>query len=152
MNGTTPIQIASQLDATAETAQRGLERLRREASRPESLATVDDIEAMAWLAHYYAAKTRGAASLALFDLDGAPANRDEAVKNLEAAARHWRQYARVYSSRYKQPVLYNRVGVVDIPAFIANTDADVEMARAWKPKTIDDATVARPRDDRPFSR
>ena len=87
-----------------------------------------------------------------FDLTAAAPDQAAAVRSLEAALRHWRDYARVYSAQYKQPVLYNRVGVVDIPALIANVDADVEMARSWKPKTIDESKLAPRRSDRPFSK
>jgi hypothetical protein len=152
MSGTTPLQIAAQLDMVGTQALQALPGLRAKASAPETVATLDDIEAMAHLARYYAAKIQGAAALAMFDLAGKPSEQAAAVKSLEAAAQHWREYARVYAARYKQPVLYNRVGVVDIPAFIANTDADVEIARQWKPKTIDDSKVVKPRDDRPFEK
>ena len=152
MTGTTPLEIAGQLAANAATALSTLPRLREMGTTGETAATLDDIEAMSHLGNYYAAKIRGAASLALYDLGSAEAEHQSAIKSLESAARHWRDYARVYSSRYRQPVLYNRVGVVDIPALIANVDEDIEIARTWKPRTIDDAKVVKPRDDRPFEK
>ncbi len=152
MTGATPIAIADALADHAERALAGLPRLRQKAASYELQATLNDIEAMAYLGQYYAAKIRGAASLAMFDLTAAAPDQAAAVRSLEAALRHWRDYARVYSAQYKQPVLYNRVGVVDIPALIANVDADVEMARSWKPKTIDESKLAPRRSDRPFSK
>ena len=39
-----------------------------------------------------------------------------AVAHLHQAFLHWKLYSRAYTAQYKQPVLYNRVGWVDIPA------------------------------------
>ncbi len=149
---TTPLKIAGQLAAKATSVLSALPRLREKVTAGETAATLDDMEAMAHLGNYYAAKIRGAASLAIYDLNSVEAERQSAIDSLESAASHWREYSRVYSARYKQPVLYNRVGVVDIPALIANVDGDVEIARGWKPHTIDDANVVKPRDDRPFEK
>ena len=42
-----------------------------------------------------------------------------------------------------QPVLYDRAGVVDLPKLIEHVVADVQMAREWKPRTIDEAKIKR---------
>jgi len=52
--------------------------------------------------------------LALFDADSEAEHQAAAVKHLEAALGHWRDYAAVYIRQYRQPLLYNRVGIVDI--------------------------------------
>ena len=68
-SGTTPLQVADELDsrATAATAAvatlRGSQLARENA---ELAATLDDMPLMADLGQYYAAKIRGATSLAKF--------------------------------------------------------------------------------------
>jgi hypothetical protein len=40
-------------------------------------------------------------------------------------------------------VLYNRVGYVDIPKLTEKVADDVQLARGWKPGTIDEAKLKR---------
>jgi len=137
MDGWTPLQVAAQLRAEAQTALRGLDTLRpRAGGNKELRLTLGDIEAQARLGQYYAAKIEGAAELALFDATAANAHQTAAVQHLEAALSSWRDYATAYTNQYKQPLLYNRVGIVDIPKFADKAAADIELARQWKPGTL----------------
>jgi hypothetical protein len=134
MTGLTPPQVAAQMRDDAQTALDGVAALRSRAGDNQELReTLGDIEAMARLGQYYAGKIDGAAELALFDATSKPEHQAAAVKHLEAALGHWRDYAAVYTKQYQQPLLYNRVGVVDIPKLAAQAAADVEIARHWKP-------------------
>ena len=65
------------------------------------------------------------------------------MQHLEAALNHWKNYATTYTRQYIQPVLYNRAGLVDIPKQTQDVAADVQMARDWKPGTIDEAALKR---------
>jgi hypothetical protein len=105
--------------------------------------------AMAHLGNYYSEKIRGAAQLALFDKTSKPEQREAAVRHLLFAVDHWKRYAAAYTLQYRQPLLYNRVGVVDLPAFVAHTERDVAIARLWAPGTVPDQQPVRPAD-RPF--
>lgn len=135
--GTTPLDIAASLEQAAATALDAIPGLRaRQGSNKELRLTLGDIEAMAWLGRYYAAKIRGAASLALFDETGKPAEQESAVRHLRMAADCWGRYADIYASQYEQPRLYNRVGWVNIPEAIAKTRRDIDIARHWKPGTV----------------
>jgi hypothetical protein len=107
---------------------------------------------MSCLGLYYAAKIRGACSLALFDATADASAKEEAVKHLEQALTQWRAYAAAYTRQYVQPVLYNRAGVVDLPKLIENVAADVQMARDWKPKTIDEAKIKRSGTEKGFEK
>jgi hypothetical protein len=98
-----------------------------------------DIEAMARLGQYYAAKIDGAAELALFDATSKPEHRAAAIKSLEEALARWRDYATVYTSQYRQPILYSRVGLVDLPKLADDAAADIEIAHNWKPGSLPDA-------------
>ncbi len=147
--GITPLEIADRLEERAGLALAALPSLRASGPDKELRLTLGDIEAMSHLARYYAAKIRGAATLALYDRTSDEAGKQEAVRHLEAAVEHWRSYSRAYTAQYTQPHLYNRVGFVDIPALAAKAVEDVEIARRWKPGTIDDKV--RPRSaDQPF--
>ncbi len=144
----TPLEIAEMLERNATNALNALPQLQRAPIKParhaqEYAATLNDIEAMSLLGLYYAAKIRGACALALFDKTGDATQQAAAVQQLETALNHWKKYAAAYTRQYVQPVRYNRVGTVDIPALIEKAAADVQMARAWKPGTIDESRIKR---------
>ncbi len=146
--GVTPLEIAATLEANATSALQALPQLQRATVTPddgarEYAATLGDIEAMARLGLYYGAKIRGACALALFDKTGDATQQSAAVRQLEAALQHWQHYSTAYTRQYVQPVLYNRVGWVDIPKLAGNAAADVQMARDWKPGTINEANLKR---------
>jgi hypothetical protein len=146
--GVTPLEIVATLEANATNALTALLTLRRAkvtpvASAKEYAATLDDIEAMARLGLYYSAKIRGACDLALFDKTGDTLQQAAAVRHLQAALNHWKEYSSAYTRQYVQPVLYNRTGWVDIPKLAENVAADVQLARDWKPGTIDEARIKR---------
>ncbi len=132
-----PLAVADSLSALSAAALSGLKSLptRKAGSFTELDQTLGDIEAFGHIGNYYAAKMRAACSLALFDEFGNKADQQKAITFLEEARRHWALYAKVYGSLYK-PALYNRVGWVDIPAFISKTEADITLAKNWKPGTI----------------
>lgn len=150
MTGTTPLQVA---DALATNAAKALavvgELSPRAGGNAELKATLQDMTAMAHLGNYYAEKIRGAAQLALFDKTSKPEQREASVRHLLLAVDHWKRYASAYTLQYKQPLLYNRVGFVDLPAFVAKTEQDVAIARLWAPGTVPDTQPVRP-EDRPF--
>ncbi len=153
--GVTPLEIAATLQTNATKALEALPQLRRAAvtgaaSAGEYAATLGDIEAMSHLGLYYSAKIRGACDLALFDHSGDAGQQASAVRHLEAALGHWKNYSAAYTRQYVQPVLYNRTGWVDIPRQTDHVAADVQMARDWKPGTIDEAKIKRSRTETGF--
>ncbi|MCC6355122.1 MAG: carbohydrate-binding family 6 protein [Verrucomicrobiae bacterium] len=146
--GATPPEIAATLDGNAVKALDALPDLRRATitsadGAREYAATLGDIEAMAHLGRYYAAKIRGACELALFDKSGDEARRASAIRHLESALAHWKDYAAAYTRQYVQPALYNRTGIVDIPGQAAKVLDDVTMARRWQPGDIDESKIRR---------
>ncbi len=158
-NGLTPLQVADNLERDAEGSLRAAAKLggallgpSRAGQAKELRQTLGDIEAFADIGLYYAEKIRGACELALFDRTGDPKQREAAVRHLEIASGHWKSYAAAYTREYVQPVLYNRVGYVDIPGLQAKVNADINMAREWKQGTIIDSAVRRPAGDSPFQR
>ncbi len=150
MDGVTPLEIADGLAKSGAATLSMLVDLRaKQGTNVELRQTLGDMEAMAYLASYYAEKIRGAADLALFDKSGKPAGRESAIRHLEAALEAWKRYSRAYTVQYKQPVLYNRVGVVDLPALTAKVEQDIAIARLWTPGTVPD-DLAAPLADQPF--
>jgi hypothetical protein len=146
--GVTPLEIAATLQTNATKALKSLPDLQRATVTPagsakEYAATLGDIEAMAHLGLYYAAKIRGACDLAIFDKNGDVKQQASAVEQLELALGHWKHYSAAYTRQYVQPVLYNRVQWVDIPKFTEKVAADVQMARDWKPGTIVESKIKR---------
>jgi hypothetical protein len=154
--GVTPLDIATTLEANATRALQALPALRSATINPtaarEYTATLGDIETMSHLGLYYAAKIRGACDLARFDKSSDAAHQASAVRHLEMALKHWENYSAAYTRQYVQPVLYNRSGVVDIPGQTEDAAADVQMARTWKPGTIDDARIKRSGTEAGFKR
>lgn len=155
MDGITPLEIAKELDQSAAKALGSLPALRGAADETDTelAATLTDIEAMAHLARYYSLKIRAAAALALFD--AAPSDQthqQEAIALLQEAVSVWRDYARAYTSQYHQPVLYNRVGFVDLHNLTARAQDDVRLAQQWRPGTFPGDTKDPQGADVPFRR
>lgn len=155
--GVTPLEIAATLESNATKALKALPELQRAAVTPaasakEYAATLGDIEAMANLGLYYSAKIHGACDLALFDKSGDAKQQTSAAQHLEAALNHWKNYATAYTRQYVQPVHYNRAGLVDIPKQTQDVAADVQMARDWKPGTLDEAKIKRSGTEAGFSK
>jgi hypothetical protein len=150
MNGKTPVEVAVALKSYAERTLSALPELRKlEGNNKELHLMLGDFQAMAHLGDYYAEKILAATELALFDATGVMPQRMAAVRHLEAAAEHWRRYADVYSRQYK-PQLLNRVGYVDIPALIVKVNQDIDTAKSWTPRTIEEASGNAYRPDTPF--
>ncbi len=136
MTGRTPLEVASDLDGIANNNFAALAALRAKPSNNVELRkTLDDCEALAWLARYYAAKIRGACALALYDRSTDPADQAASLQHLEQALGHWKRYAGLRDSHYL-PALYNRHGYVDLTAMSTQVAGDLEIARTWKTGSV----------------
>jgi hypothetical protein len=62
---------------------------------------------------------------------------DAALRHLDDALAHWKQYAAIRDAHYV-PALYNRVGYVDVTALTKMVAIDLDIARDWKPGTLKD--------------
>lgn len=136
--GTTPLQVATQLDTHADTALAALERLKSQVSgrQGELAETLSDIRAMALLGKYYAAKIRGAMALEMFRKTGEITHRARSVRELEDAAEHWARYTSQARSLYKNPLWTNRVGTVDWDELTLEVAKDIEIAKHARADTI----------------
>ena len=134
--GTTPPQLAANIDARADAALASLTPFLRHPlakKNPDFAATLEDIRAMALLGKYYAAKIRGAAALAMYRRTRLPEHQADAVRQLTQAAAFWKDYTRRTSARYRNPLWTNRVGLVDWLELAAEVDNDIAIARAPPP-------------------
>jgi hypothetical protein len=134
----TPLQVAEALRGHALEASRLVRELRSvqgALANKELRLTLGDLEAMAHLGNYYAAKIVAATELALFDRTSDQQRKQSAVEHLEVALEQWKRYAEVAGRQYK-PQLLNRVGYVDLKALTAKVEEDIAMARQWQPGTI----------------
>lgn len=138
MTEKTPLDIAATLEGESLRIQKALQVLSGNSTKDAELQkTLVDLEAFAALGNYYAAKIRGASTLAWFDHTADTFDHEQAIRHLEQALLHWKQYAKVRDGQYV-PALYNRLGTVDITALTDKVAADIEIARAWKPGSLKD--------------
>jgi hypothetical protein len=154
LDGVSPLDIANELEGNARKALAALPALHgaKVGNAAEYAATLRDIETMAHLSHYYAAKIRGACDLALFDRTGENARHASAIAYLESALAHWKTYVSAYTQQYVQPVLYNRLGVIDLPRQTGKVAEDVQSARDWKVGTIDESKIKRMGTEKGFKK
>lgn len=135
IEGTTPLQVADDLEHWAASALQTAAAIRRETPQPgkELRQTLGDIESMAHLGNYYAAKIRGAVALCAFRASGHAEQKQAAVAALEAAVEHWQRYARSASAQY-HPQLLARTRRLDWWQLLDEVRRDVEIARSAKAK------------------
>ena len=129
--GTTPLQVADRIDAQVDAVF-----AKPNVSPPagkhqhELAATLGDIQMMANLGRYYAAKIRGATELALYRATRDAQHQQLAVKHLESAAKAWGAYAGSVQKAYGASFWTNRVGRVDWQELTAEVRHDSEIAQA----------------------
>ncbi|MFC1762795.1 hypothetical protein ACFL6U_12050 [Planctomycetota bacterium] len=113
-DGITPMDVAKNLDGYAKQTLEGVKALRKQAGgQEEMLSVLTDLEAMAYLGRYYAAKIRGAAELAVYRQDASLKQAHErAIQHLSDAVSQWEAYAKTATSQYK-PQLFSRTYYMD---------------------------------------
>jgi hypothetical protein len=129
--GTTPLQVAANIDARADAALSlvdGFAGIPAAVKNAELFATVEDIRAMALLGKYYAAKIRGATALAAFRATREADRQREAVQELTRAQGFWKRYTANAGARYRNPLWTNRVGIVDWRELTDEVAADILLA------------------------
>ena len=98
--GTTPLDVAKNLERQSETAIKGVESLKYQNNSKSLNLTLSDIESMSWLGRYYAAKIRAAVEIAWFQQTGAFERKSNAVSEMEKALEAWKQYATICNTNY----------------------------------------------------
>ncbi|MBD3268281.1 carbohydrate-binding family 6 protein, partial [bacterium] len=126
-HGATPVEVATQIHAHADTALAILDRLSHGGDK-ELRLTLGDIRSIACLGKYYAHKIGGAVELALYRETQSQAHQDAAIAELTQAANYWRRYAANSIARYTNRLWTNRVGYCDWRKQIVHVFADIEKA------------------------
>lgn len=71
------------------------------------------------------------------------------MAHLAKAQDHWKRYAAIATSQYK-PQLLNRIGYVDLNEIARYVEADIAMAKDWKPGTLRELPQTKKTGDVPF--
>ena len=131
VNGSTPLDVADNLDTMADKTMVGVEKLRKKAKGNKELqVTLTDMEAMAHLGRYYADKIRGAAELAVFRANTKQTKyHSKAVKHLTNAVLEWEAYTKVATAQYR-PQLFSRTNYMDWEKLLEDVKKEVETVRA----------------------
>ncbi len=130
VEGISPPQVVENLRGWAATALKTAAAIRRDVPQPgkELRETLGDIESMAHLGNYYAAKIQGAVELCAFRGSGDAERKQAAVAALEEAVEHWQHYARSAAAQYR-PQLLARTRRLDWWELLDEVKRDVEIAR-----------------------
>lgn len=139
----TPIDTAAALTEYAQAVLANTEKIRAEAGKGENLTAaekdfwclVDDDEAMAYLALFYAEKLLGSVDLRMYNETEEKAYQDSAVSHLTASYDQWSRYASIINANYV-PQHLARLGDFDINEISKAVYADIEFAQTWKPRNL----------------
>lgn len=126
---TTPAEVADRIDDLATEALDGVSRL--QAERGSAAETVGDMEGMAWLGRYYAAKIRAALALALFRNSREEIHYTAAVREIQDAYEACTRYVDHSQARYHSQMLA-RTGLFDWSMMLTSARKDVAIVKAAK--------------------
>jgi hypothetical protein len=127
-SGTTPLQVATQLEELAEKALKGVSGMSA-GGNMELQETLGDIRAQARLGQYYAAKIRGTVALGLYRKTGISQHQKDAVAQLKNALTAWRNYARELDASYTNKLYISGQRVFD---WFDETGPQLDIAIAEK--------------------
>ncbi|WP_051359841.1 hypothetical protein [Adhaeribacter aquaticus] len=128
--GTTPVQVARQLQELASQALKITESLPSPNDK-ELRQTIGDIKAMSFLGLHYANKILGATNKHLADKVPAKAEKQKyweaAIADLKEAAQNWKLYANQISSQYQPFYAARLYQTIDIPALQVEVENDIKL-------------------------
>jgi len=95
----------------------------------ELTATLTDLQSMAYLGRYYAAKIRAAADVAVFRAGpGRKEYHEGAVRHLASAVEQWESYTRLASGQYRAQ-LFSRTHYMDWSKLLEEVKKEVETVQ-----------------------
>ncbi len=127
-----PRSVVEELHGLARQTRESAQRLRRGDMSEELRTLLEDFDAMAAMADYYASKIHAAIELAQYRLTRNASERSAAVGHLEEALSHWDEYTRISVANY-QPQMLARPGLLDWEARRKDVERDIEIAREFQP-------------------
>ncbi len=129
LSGVSPMEVADRIDDLATISLKGAVRLSTSESRVAG--TVGDIEGMAWLGRYYAAKIRAAVSLTLYRRSKEENHYHSAVEEIQNAYEACTRYVDHSQMRYYSQMLA-RTGMLDWSMMLTSARKDVAIVKAAK--------------------
>lgn len=134
-----PLAVSAELTNTAKRARDHLAKIALNASTShELIETINDIQTMAYMGDYYAAKIKGATYYALYLANGRAEDKQESLQALTQALAAWKLYVKSASTNNITRVWLNRVGIVDLEKTTEWVQGDIDIVNKAKP----DAKVA----------
>lgn len=133
VGGTSPFEVAEQLQAFANAAKTGAVTLQDPGNSVELATLLDDIQSMAALGNYYATKIEAATELALFESTSETNHKEKAVALLSEAVKHWEEYAKIIDKNYR-PQMLARTRLFDVNQILKEVKKDVQLARDFQAK------------------
>ena len=127
-SGTTPLQVATQLEELAEKALTKVSGI-DDGGNVELRETLGDIRTQARLGQYYAAKIRGTVALGFYRKSGESQHQKDAVAYLNSALSAWRNYAKELDANYTNKLYISGQKVFD---WFDETGPQLDIAIAEK--------------------
>ena len=125
--GRSPLIVADELEANANAALKGIEKL-SDNGNIELKETLGDIRSQAYFGLYWANKIRGGVALQRYRVNKDEANKEEAVAFLEKALEAFKQYAAQLDESYEK-VRFSGHDVFDWDEITKEVENDVAIAR-----------------------
>lgn len=127
---TTPFEVAEELQRLANESISLVKDLKNESNSLELNILLDDIMSMSYLGLYYSSKIDAAGFLALYLERKDISWKEKAIKQLENAVDHWKDYAQIMDKNY-YPQRLARTGNFDVLEILEEVEADVEKAKSF---------------------
>ncbi|MBR6235878.1 MAG: hypothetical protein IKR01_08560 [Spirochaetales bacterium] len=135
----TAFEIVEELRSYGEKALELLAQVRAKGKAPkngeEYEIMLDDQEAMATLALYYAEKDYAALMLRMYNQSSDSSYQNSAVESCIKASEYWKRYAGLFSKHYTDELL-SRVGWMRISELESLIEKDIDAAKNWKVRKI----------------
>lgn len=129
--GSTPLDVAANLQGHADAAMTLVDNLRREKASSTLEHTVSDIESMCWLGRYYSNKILAAVEIAWFQQTGYVQHKEEAISLMEIALKCWERYADICNQRY-YPQHLARTKTLDWDLLTREVEKELQLVKQMK--------------------
>ncbi|MBR1583306.1 MAG: hypothetical protein IJ663_06135 [Spirochaetales bacterium] len=139
----TPLDTAAKLREYGESVLKNVAQIRKEVKKRKNAsegerdfwALLDDDEAMAYLALFYAEKFLGSVDLRMYNETKDASYQDSSIRHLSESYEHWTKHAAIISANYV-PQHLARLGDFNINEITEEVFADIEFAKTWKPREL----------------
>lgn len=122
-----PLALANLIEQDVEAAASYLREFGSVKNR-ELRLTLDDINIVCEMGHYYADKIRGSTFVALARRSKLQSDKEKAIAALTEAAEHYRQFVCLVTANHINQIWFNRVNTLNFQGQIADAIADIDIA------------------------